>query len=94
MAINRITVTDPEDLAGRLAWALMREGRFALPHAERKGPVRLTLDHCREVARLMVHELQTRGWIEATFEVQDGRAVNIGRAEAASGIEETKKGGG
>ena len=84
MVITRIVVTDPEDFARRLAWALMREGRFALPRAERKGPIKLSLDQCQEVAKLMVQELQARGWVEAVFEGYDGRTVQPGRTGLVS----------
>jgi hypothetical protein len=94
MVITRIVVTDPEDFARRLAWALMREGRFALPRADRKGPIRLSLDHCQEVAKLMVQELQAGGWVEAVFQGYDGRSVQKGHTGLAPKARDAEGDGG
>jgi len=37
-----------------------------VPHAPRKGPVRMTLDDCGAMASLVVKDLQARGWNEAS----------------------------
>ena len=59
---------DFDDLAWRLARGLMKRRRYRLPHAPRKGPVRLTLYYCHAVAQLQVEELKESGVVEVAIE--------------------------
>ena len=51
------------DLAGRLAWAL-RHHVWMLPHAPRKGPIKLNFEQCRTIAERLVAELERGGLVE------------------------------
>ena len=69
LSATRETVS-VDDLVNGLAWGIMCRERGLLPHAPRKGPIRLRLDDCFAIARRDVEELKAhQGVIEIVVEI-------------------------
>jgi hypothetical protein len=61
---------------------LVKGGRYRLPHAPRKGPVKLTLDDCHAIAQLQVEELKQTGVVEVVIEPRPWHSTRGERPES------------